>query len=121
MKQLDVDKTKEENIAEIYWEKYEKYVNDFDEKIHDFAMRGDERDTLPDSEAELKELKHTVKQNAILSEKEKKEIIECIMDEIRRERKILDLAEDHQHSMMRHESGSTYHETYAKFLAAIGR
>lgn len=120
MKQLHVDKTKEENITDIYWEKYSTYIEEFDRQIKDFAMQGDERDGLPDFERELKELKKQVKKHQELPEKEKQEIIDCIMDEIHRERSIIDLAEDHQHSMMRHESGSAYHKTYAALLEAIG-
>lgn len=120
MRQFQVDKSKEENIIDIFWEKYRTYVEEFDHRIKEFAQQGDERDSLPEYERELKNLKQQVNENSQLPEKEKQEVIESIMDEIRRERKILDLAEDHQHSMMRHESGSAYHRTYAKFLEAIG-
>lgn len=97
-------KGKKIRTTEYFWFWFESVTAEFKKDMVYFAEQGDERDYIPDDISELIKIRKELKAS-VIDDKSKKELLKEIKNTIIIHEAIIDIAEEQQMQMQRHELG----------------
>jgi hypothetical protein len=106
------------NVRDYFYDKIEAAVEAFDERVKDFARRGDERSDLKGFDFEG--LQTLVNANKDMTAQHRNQVLSKLRKANKGANKIGDLIDYHQRDMEQGLSGSEYHRHLADLESALG-